>query len=401
MQRSLLAGPATPLAGAPPSFVQKGFRPFFLLGALVATAMLPAWLLVLTGSWVPKTPFDLTVWHAHEMVFGFGAAIIAGFLLTAVGNWTQRETAVGMPLLLLAVLFVAGRLAVSFGALLPRWAPLLVDGAFLPVLALVLARPLLVARARANIVVVVMVLALAAANVLTHLGALGIAPSWQRRGVLVGVDVVILVASLIAGRVFPMFTRNATREESIRSSPRLNTVSMAALVSSTLLDVAGVESPWKGVLLIAIGALFVARAWRWGARYTLRTPLLWVLHAGYAWLCVGFVLRGVAMFTYRVPPSAGLHALTVGAIGMLTLGMMSRVSLGHTGRMLEAPRSAVVAFVLVILATIARVVGPLIGPAWVLPSLVVAGSLFAAAFALFLVGYARMLVSPRVDGKPG
>ncbi len=380
---------------------RKGFRPFFLLGALVAASMLVAWLMVLFGGVTPRTTFAPIYWHAHEMIFGFAVAVIAGFLLTAVGNWTQRETALGTKLFFLAALFVAGRFAVSFAALLPRFVPLAVDAAFLPLLAVVLALPIVATRNFRNLTVVLAVLALGAANLMTHLGALGIAPDWQRRGGIVGVDVVIFMCSLIAGRVFPMFTRNATRQESIHGSPRLDVAAMVGVAALTLLDACGVEHPAQGVLFVLVSALLVVRGWHWGARHSARVPLLWVLHLGYAWICAGFFLRGVATFTWRVPATLGLHALTVGAAGSLTLGMIARVSLGHTGRLLEPPRSVVLGFVLVSLAAIVRVLFPLANAEWTRPALLVSGTLLASSFVLFLVGYARILVTAREDGKAG
>ncbi len=381
--------------------LQKGFRPFFLLGAVVAVTMLGAWLMVLFGTFAPATRFSVSAWHGHEMLFGFAVAIIAGFLLTAVGNWTQRDTAVGPKLLLLCLLFVAGRVAVTYGALLPPWLPVAVDVGFLPVLAVVLGRPIVATHNTKNLVVVVVVLALAVTNLMMHLGALGLAADWEHRGLLVAVDLVILIASIIACRVFPMFTRNATRQESIRGVPRLDVAALVAIATLTVLDAARVQHAVVGVLFVGAACLLVARARHWGTRFTLRTPLLWVLHAGYAWMCLGLCLRGVAMLTTRVPASLALHALTVGAIGSLTLGMISRVSLGHTGRLLEAPPSATVAFVLMTLAAVSRVIVPLAAPEWTRPSLLVAGLLFASAFGVLLVGYTRMLLSARVDEKAG
>jgi uncharacterized protein involved in response to NO len=381
--------------------LRKGFRPFFLLGAGLGVVLLGAWLMVLFGSFAPRTYFAPIYWHAHEMLFGFSVAIIAGFLLTAVGNWTQKETATSGKLLFLCAVFLAGRLSVTFASLLPRWTPLVVDLAFLPMLAVVLARPIVQTRNHRNLVVVAVVAVLGVLNLLTHLGALGILPDWQRRGAVCAVDVVVLLTSIIAGRVFPMFTRNATRQESIRNLPALDKASIPTLAALLVLDAAGVEGRAQGVVFLLAAVLLAVRAWHWGTRYTARTPLLWILHLGYAWLCVGLLLRGMSAFTAAAPASLGLHALTVGAVGSLTLGMIARVSLGHTGRMLEAPRSVVAGFLAITLAAIARVVGPLVRTEWTRPSLLAAGLLFAAAFTLFLTSYTRLLMTARADGKAG
>jgi uncharacterized protein involved in response to NO len=357
--------------------------------------------MALFGSFVPPTHLSLVAWHAHEMLFGFAAAVIAGFLLTAVSNWTSRETVTGLPLLLLSTLFVAGRVAVTFGAHLPRGIPLLVDGAFLPVLALLLARPIVAVRNAKNLIVVAIVVGLATANVMVHLAALGIAVEWAHRGVVVSVDLVTLVSSIIAGRVFPMFTRNATRRESVQGSPWLDAASLGALLALTVLDASGVERAFVGGIFVAASVLLVVRAWHWGARHTLRTPLLWILHLGYAWLCIGLFLRGLSMLGANVPASLGVHALTVGAIGSLTIGMIARVSLGHTGRPLEAPGAAVLAFVVIGLAGIVRVLAPLALPERTPTCWAIAGTLFAIAFMLLFAAYSRILLSPRVDGKRG
>lgn len=381
------------------ALAQKGFRPFFLGAPLFAGLVIPVWIVVLRGHALPAGYLDPVTWHAHEMVFGYAAAVIAGFLLTAVGNWTGRETAVGAPLVGLAALWAAGRAAVVLAPLLPRGVPIVVDGAFLPALALTLARPLFAAGNRRNFVMVAIVLGLGAASVAVHLDALGVLPGAALRANRVGVDLVTLVTLVIAGRVFPMFTRNASGVQSIRSVPALDVACVVGMALVTILDAAGVaQAAWLGG---AVAVLALARTARWGARHSLREPLLWVLHVGHAWIPIGLGLRALASVAPAVPQASGTHALTVGAIGTLTLGMMARVSLGHTGRILAAPRAARTAFVLVTAAAVVRVLVPLVAPAHTGASLVVAGACWSAAFALFAAGYAKILVGPRVDGKPG
>ncbi|HEY2514592.1 MAG TPA: NnrS family protein [Polyangiaceae bacterium] len=396
------------LGAAPPSSARvpfplaaKGFRPFFLAAGLFAVAILPLWLCTLAGVLHPGASLDATSWHAHEMVFGFATAVIAGFLLTAVGNWTQRETVVGVPLLALAGLWVLGRVVMTAGGALPPWVRAAVDLAFFPALLVALARPLIAAKNRRNLVMLAVVSALFAANAAMHLDALGILPGARRRGYLAGVDIVLLVTLIIAGRVFPMFTRNATRVESVRSSPRLDVVAIASMVLLTLLDAFAPESRAVPVVSAIAGIFAAARTVHWGARHSFRIPLLWILHVGYAWIPLGLLLRAAAPLGLFAPGAAALHALTAGAIGSLTLGMMSRVSLGHTGRSLVAPRLAAISFEVITLAAAVRVFVPLVYPAWYGPSLYVSGIAWALAFLLFVIGYAPMLVAPRVDGKAG
>ena len=399
---------ALPLQGQPPptvsshvAIVGKGFRPFFLLAGLFAAAMVPIWVLVQLGVAQPGAYFDATFWHAHEMIFGYAVAVIAGFLLTAVGNWTERETAVGAPLAGLCALWLAGRVAVTFPQLLPPSAIAAVDLAFLPALALVLARPLVATKNRRNFVMLGVLFALAATNLAMHLDVLGVLPGWRRRAALGAVDIVVLLVLVMAGRVFPMFTRNATKNPKVRSLPALDAAAIGAMAVLTVQGLAFPESRAAGILAAIAGLLAAARAIHWGARSTARHPLLWILHVGYAWIPVGLLLRALATATPRVPATLATHALTVGAIGAVTLGMMARVALGHTGRMLEAPRPATLGFALVTLAALVRVLGPLAVPTRYLGTVVVAGVLFGAGFALFAASYARILASPRIDGKSG
>lgn len=397
-----------PLQDLPPSVTSsaryalfaKGFRPFFLLAALSAAVMLPLWLLVLRGAFSPATHFDPVSWHAHEMVFGFTVAVIAGFLLTAVGNWTQRETAVGMPLGLLSALWLAGRVAMSSSVLRPGLVAA-VDLAFLPALMIVLSRPLIAASNRRNYVMLGVLAALFATNVMTHLGALDRAFGWQRRGALVAIDVVVLLMIFVAGRVIPMFTRNATKREGIRSLPKLDALAVAAMAALTAVD--ALMKPPPVIVAVISGAAAVvvaARAVRWGAQHTLGHPLLWILHVGYLWIPVGLALRAAGAVDVGVWSLMATHAITAGAIGSLTLGMMARVSLGHTGRPITASRVVALSFVMITLGAVARVGAPLV-PEHYLTALSVAGGLWAAAFVVYVIAYAKLLVTPRADGRAG
>lgn len=384
------------------SIAAKGFRPFFLLAAVFAVAIVPLWLLVLHGTLSPTSYLDATSWHAHEMIFGFVVAVMAGFLLTAVGNWTKRETVVGAPLLALAALWVLGRLAMGFSAVLPRGVVAVADLAFLPALLFVLARPLIAAKNRRNFVMLAVVGALFMANLAVHLEALNVLVSGSaRRATRVSVDLVLLIISIIAGRVFPMFTRNATGIASIRSIPAVDALAIAAMAALTLLDAVSPYHPAAGLLSGCAGVLAATRMWHWGGRHSLKQPLLWILHAGYGWLALGLILRGITDSTSSSFSSLATHTLTIGAIGSLTLGMMARVALGHTGRMLATPPAVAVAFVAITLAAVARGALPLVAPHWYFASLVTAGALWVLAFGTFLVVYAPILWSPRVDGTPG
>jgi uncharacterized protein involved in response to NO len=403
MQRSLLVPDGPRGAAAPPrlALAAKGFRPFFLLAAVYAAAIVPLWLLALAGRVQSTDYLPGSVWHAHEMIFGFAVAVIAGFLLTAVGNWTGRETATGSSLLALAALWVAGRGAILFPHVLPRALDAALDLAFLPALAITLARPLVAARNRRNFVMIAIVGALFVADAVVHADALGIWPGAGRGACLVALDLVVLVILVITGRVVPMFTRNATGVTTIRSMPRLDMATVAAMAALTVLDAVMLESTVAAIASAIVGALAIARSWRWWTLRIFRHPLLWILHLGHAWVAAGLLLRAAVAIDPTLPASAATHALTVGAIGSLTLGMMARVALGHTGRPLTPPRTITFAFGAVTLAAILRVAGPIVLPSRYMATLVAAGALWTAAFAAYVLIYAPIVWAPRVDGRPG
>lgn len=355
------------------------------------------WLLVLRGIFTPSE-FPPFVWHGHEMVFGFAAAVIAGFLLTAAQNWTGIRTPSGRPLAALFLLWLAGRL----GFLVPGMPPELVaaiDVSFLPALALALALPILKARQLHNYPFPFMLLALAAANALVHAEALGIAGT-ARLGLHLAVYVVVVMITLMGGRVIPSFTDNKlqTRARRWRTVEALvPAVTVLALISALVAP----DSRATALLAAVAATLHTIRLAGWFTTKFWSVPLLWILHLGYAWIALGFVL--LALSAAGLSPAAvnALHAFTVGGIGVLTLGMMARVSLGHTGRLLEPAPVMTRAFVAINLAALIRVMLPLFFPGVYMQIMTAAGVAWVAAFGLFVVVYAPMLLRPRVDGKPG
>jgi uncharacterized protein involved in response to NO len=379
----------------------KGFRPFFLLAGVFGALLLPLWLLALAGVFHPEAYFNPTYWHAHEMVFGFSTAVIAGFLLTAASRWTSRETVVGKPLLALASLWLAARVVILTASIWPRWLPAAVDLAFLPAVALGIGRPVVASRNWRQAPLMGLLIALFLANLVMHLDVLGLFADGQRRGSLFAVDLVVLVILIMAGRVFPMFTRNATGVKTIRSVPVLDVLALLAMLVVTLLQAGQTAAATTGYAAGVASILCAVRAVHWGARHSLRTPLLWILHLGYAWIPIGLAIRAVAMLDGRVPAVLGTHALTIGAIASVILGMMSRVALGHSGRALVPSRIIVVAFVLISLAACARVFVPLFAVSLYQGSVYAAGILFALAFLLFTIVYFPILTQPRPDGQPG
>lgn len=378
--------------------LRKGFRPFFFGSAIFASIAALAWVGVLHG-WLHSPAYlDPIFWHAHEMVFGFTSAVFAGFLLTAVSNWTGRETAARSGLLVLAVLWACGRIAMFTP--LPGAVVALVDALFLPALALVIARPIVATKNYRNLIVVGVLTVYAVANVLVHMDALGVLVDWRRRATYLALDSIVVMMLIIATRVFPMFTKNATRVPTIHTMPRLDAAAIGGMAVCTIVDLLFPTSSVRNGLFVVTGAFTLARTFHWGAWHTRRVPLLWILHTGHFWIGIGLILRGAAR-TLGISESVGTHAITVGAIGALTLGMMARVALGHTGRMLEPPRSVVFGFVAVSLAALVRVVVPALSPSQMLLGWTGAGALWATAFALYVGSYAKILWSPRVDGGSG
>jgi len=375
-----------------------GFRPFFLAAGLYAVLMMALWLLVLNGAVIPGELLPL-VWHGHEMVFGFAISVIAGLLLTAAQNWTGLRTPSGRPLAALFLLWLAGRLGFLIPGL-PTGLIALIDLAFLPVLAVTLAGPILRTKQLHNYPFPILLLALAAANALVHADALHWTSGTARPGLHLGVYVVIMMITAMGGRVIPSFTDNK-----LRTRARRWTIIEWLVPATTLLAlIAALVAPTSPVTALLAAVAAAAHAIRLAGWYTPKfwsVPLLWILHLGYAWVPLGFALLALSAAGWNTAAGSALHAFTAGAIGALTLGMMARVSLGHTGRPLEPPPIMTVAFIAINLAALARVALPLLFPAAYTQVMTMAGLVWIAAFGLFVAVDAPMLLRPRVDGKPG
>jgi uncharacterized protein involved in response to NO len=398
---ALLRSRAAPQRGT--ALFDMGFRPFFLGASLFATLAVPAWLLALRGGLQPGGAFGPMQWHAHEMLFGFTSAVLAGFLLTATTNWTSQQTLRGAPLAVLGAVWLLGRGAVFFAGRAPAAAAAL-DAAFLPLLGIACARPIFATENRRNYAFVAVLAALTVLNLGSHWAALRGDAALVRGLHLLGVDVVLLAIVIVTGRVVPSFTRNATGGASIAGQPRLERAAVALVLAIGVVDALrlvrpeALGAPACGALALGAAVVLAARMRSWGSWSARREPLLWILHLGSAWLPVGLLLRAGSLLTPWIPASAALHALTAGAIGSLTLGMMARVSLGHTGRLLAAARSTSVAFMGVAIAGVLRVLAPLL-PSVQLTLLDAAGAAWSTAFGVFFVTHVRVLVSPRVDGR--
>jgi uncharacterized protein involved in response to NO len=378
---------------------QKGFRPFFLLGGVWAVVLVPWWAYTYQQPMTGEPGFESISWHSHEMIFGFTVAIIAGFLLTAVENWTKRSTARGAFLAGLVVLWLLGRL-VGVGGAVATIAGL-ADLVFVPTLAVAIAIPLFLARSRRNYLLLSILPLLWLCDLHLHLRTSGLLPQSLLRSDLVAVDLILVVLVIITGRVVPLFTRNALDDEGIRPNPGF---SLAAIIS--VIAVVAVEVVAPGGIVMAVvagiaGLLVLGRSFGWGFFKTLPRPILWILHIGHAWIWLGLFLKAASAAGAAIPASVATHALTAGAIGTLTLGMMARVTVGHTGRPLQVSPLLTVAFVIMTVAALIRVAVPWLQPSMTQQSLVASASLWSLAFAVYVVGNFRALVTPRPDGMPG
>jgi len=333
-----------------------GFRPFFLLGSVYAGLGILVWLPVFHGEITLVSAFAPRDWHVHEMLYGYLPAVITGFLFTAIPNWTGRLPIQGTSLLALVVVWIAGRVAITLSAETGWLTAMLVDASFLALVAAAAAREILAGRNWKNLNVVILVLLLLAGNVAFHLEAHlhGLAET----GIRIGIAVVVLLISLIGGRIIPSFTRNwLVRENPGRLPAPFSRFDMMVVAITALTLVCWIVSSGSGLTGTALaltGLLHLVRLARWAGDRTYRERLLLILHVGYAFVPFGFLLNAASAFGL-VPPGAGVHAWMAGAAGTMTLAVMSRATLGHTGQPLTASRATEAIYLAIIVAALARV----------------------------------------------
>lgn len=380
-----------------PGLLSQGFRPFFLAAGIWAAAALTVWILMLeTGITLPSR-FDPLAWHIHEMLFGFVMAAVAGFLLTAIPNWTRRMPVSGAPLAGLAGLWLFGRLACLVSQLLPAWFAIAADLSFPLALAVVIARELIAAGNRRNLAMIVPVLVLGISNLLMHLESVGISVP-AGLGWRLGLTAIVVLVSVIGGRIIPSFTHNWLAARKVDERPATHGLADRAALGTLHAGLVG----WAfapnfapvGALLVLGAGVNAWRLWRWQGTRTAAEPLLLILHIGYGWLCLGVGLIGVSMLFSNVPQSVGIHAMTVGAFGTMILAVMTRATRGHTGRSLKADGITRLIYGCVTAAALARIAAGF----WVggtTPLLIAAAFFWVAAFSLFAICYGRMLLAPR------
>jgi len=376
------------------------FRIFFLLAGLGAALLVPVWLLMLAGHVPTPTYLGGSLWHSHELIFGFAPAVIAGFLLTAAFNWTGTPNTKGLPLVILAVLWLVGRVALLAADSLPDLLVAAVDLAFLPAAALILLPPLWKAGNWANTAFVGLLGLMALANLMVHLNALEIIDGLSLAGLYGGLDLVLLIMVIVGGRITNAFTRNALGIQ-VPPQPRRDQMASGSVLLLVVVDLLALPDPVVGAVCLLAAGLTALRMASWQSLKTWKVPLIWILHLSQAWLVIGFALRGGALLFDLMPMTTALHALTIGAVGSLTLGMMTRVALGHSGRPLEIKPIIPWTYAAISLAAVVRIITPAFWPDLIPLANTIAGGLWTFAFATFVIVYLPVLSSPRPDGRAG
>lgn len=377
-----------------------GFRPFYLLAALLAVVGISLWLLSYTGTAQFGNYLQGVFWHSHEMLFGFLVAAMTGFLFTAVRNWTGMPTPAGAMLGVIALLWVSARVLFLSGPTTPAIA---LDLAFLPVVTVGVAIPILRSRNQRNYKVLGILLTMCILHLVFHLALAGELPAWlSRTSLLAAIDVFVILFALVGGRVIPAFTRNAVQGSDPVHKPWLEVCAFGLLVlvaAMTLLGGSIVLAQWVPVtvLFLAAGA-HALRLSYWQPWRTLHSPLLWMMPVAYSWLPIALLLRALSSFAIVVP-GTWIHALTAGALSSLVVAMMMRSTLGHTGRKLVASGGDIASFLLLQVAALLRVIAGMTGDYRTV--VIASGVVWILAFAVFLMRYAPMLLRPRVDGRPG
>jgi len=380
-----------------PALFSFGFRPFFLLGAIWAAVSVPLW--ILTYALGPDTlPVRAGLaFHVHELVFGYGSAIVAGFLLTAIPNWTGRLPVCGAPLILLVVIWLAGRIMMLLQPG-PAWLPAIVEPAFLVLFALVVWREVIAGKNTRNLKVAAAVTVMALANVAFHWASLN-AGGLPQTAIRTGLAVLVFLILLIGGRITPSFTRNwLARQGGPLPEPagRFDSVALAVSLLSLAAWSALGPSPMSGGALLVAGILNGVRLSRWRGERTLAEPLVLILHVGYAWAALALVLMGLnGLLPSHVPSVAGLHAAGVGAVGVMTLAVMTRSSLGHTGRALTAGSGTCLIYVLINLAAGTRVAAAFMEYPAQMQANYAAAVFWSTAFVGFALLYGPRLLAPR------
>ena len=382
----------------------SGFRSQFFLAGVAAVVLVPLW----AFSFIAGTPIGSgwppTLWHAHEMLYGFIACAIAGFLLTAVPSWTGQKGFAGRPLVALAAAWIAARVLIATSAWWPPLLPTIVDLACLPILAVLVMIPLIRSRNR-NAALLAVLGAFWLADLMFHVGLWRQDTPLALKALIVGIDITLLLVTVIGGRLLPAFTASALRrpgvDTALKSRTALTVLAVIAMVSVTVGDIAWPDTRIAGWIAGAAAVVQAVRLAQWRSLRTLRQPIVWILHLAYVWLPIGLTLKAAALLGGYAVAAFWLHALTIGALTTMITAVMTRASLGHTGRPLNVPPLITVAYLLLTAATIVRVFG-VSWPGMRYPFVIAVTAIFwTASFLLFVGVYSPILWGPRADDKPG
>ena len=379
------------------AFWSHGFRPFFFSAALFAGLVIPVWVLMVAGEYDFEGAMPQRAWHIHEMVFGFLPCVMTGFLLTALPNWTDSPPMKGVSLMGLLTVWVMGRLAMS----LPWFSPLLsvlVDGAFLVVVAVIVWQKIIAAKAWGRLPMGVLISLFAYANFLFH--GLWMSQAVVDVAVRMALTIIMLLLAIIAGKIIPSFTEDFFAEKAIVKQPvafsSFDGFSILLLVVTGVAWMIAPEATGVGYAFLSVGVLHLCRLSRWYGWLTASEPLVLILHVGYGWLAMSFLMLGTSILGIGIDQEEAVHALTTGAVGVMTLAVMTRASLGHTGRAKHAGSLTVMIYLLVNVGAALRVFGPSLD--WLGDhSLVLAGGCWSGAYLLFAMSYGHMLLRPNVD----
>ena len=389
---------------ATPPILRLAFRPLFLGGTLFSVISIGWWVYFWfnPSDWQPHG--GPIWWHGHEMLFGFGAAIAVGFLLTAVQSWTGITGLRGKPLAALALSWLLGRLLLASGSSLPDWLIAACDISYLLFATLAMAYPVIKAKQWSNLMFVPMLFTLTVLNVISHWGVINDHPQLAKQSLHSTIMLFTLIIAIVGGRVIPAFTSNTTGCEKAKPIKWLETISIISIIVLLVVAFTGFANTPPTLLFVVSGIAALANGWRfsrWGFQHSWSAPLLWSLHLAYAFIPLGFIMLALHSIGLMDNVSAALHSFTVGAIGGMILAMISRVTLGHTGRPLRPHSLVTIAYILIILAAAIRVAVPAWLPEFYKIGIGLAGSLWIIAYSIYIYFYGPMLVTARVDGRSG
>ncbi len=379
-----------------PALLRLGFRPFYLLAAIFAVIAVPGWLLQRQGI-LPPGYLQGLHWHQHEMIFGFVAAVIVGFLFTAGRVWTGLPTPHGKPLLAFVLLWLSARIMLPFTN---NSMGIAIDLSFLPAAAFVLAQLVWRSRTWRHLPIVAALVGLAVCNLGFHLAMLQVIDIDPTTAIHAALGFIVMLVQTMAGRVIPGFTANALPDARIRRISQLTVAAHLVLGIAMIAVVTGLDARLTAVLTLTAAVLHFAHLWCWDSFATRHKPILWILHLSYAWIPIGLVMMAAASMGW-IPASLAWHALTVGAMSGMIAGMITRTALGHTGRPLVAGKAEIAFYVLIQLAALTRVFIGIVEPHNYEPGLQISATLWSLAFLIYVMAYLPILARARIDGRAG